>query len=461
MLSALRHRNFRLYFTAQIVSNVGTWVQITVENWLVLQLSHSGLALGVTNALQFGPSVLLGMYGGVVADRHERRRLLIVTQTCLGLVALAVGLLAGIGIVRVWIIWVAAGMLGLVKCFDEPAIQSFVKDLVGPADLPNAVAWTNTIKATGRMVGPVLGGLVLTTLGTAPGFLVNAATFALVVIVLANLRQCELSPRTPVSRASGQIREGLIYVYTEPVLMATLVVMTVVFMAAYNFQISLALIASETLAGDSQTYGVLMSALGLGAAAGSLIFARHGRTGLPMILVWTYALAVTQVAVAAVHSVVPLLAATFAYGVSAGLFSVTAISTLQLRTVEDMRGRVMALYSICFLGSSPAGGPAFGALAGWIGVSGALRITASICVMTALVAAIVWQPPWRSTEPRMTAGDTTVGNGPIAVHDTHRGPIRHDQTARRRSGAALHRLGSDRGGRQPPAPHRRWRDRDR
>ena len=277
MLSALRHRNFRLYFTAQIVSNVGTWVQITVENWLVLQLSHSGLALGVTNALQFGPSVLLGMYGGVVADRRERRRLLIVTQTCLGLVALAVGLLAGIGIVRVWIIWVAAGMLGLVKCFDEPAIQSFVKDLVGPADLPNAVAWTNTIKATGRMVGPVLGGLVLTTLGTAPGFLVNAATFALVVIVLANLRQCELSPRTPVSRASGQIREGLIYAYTEPVLMATLVVMTVVFMAAYNFQISLALIASETLAGDSQTYGVLMSALGLGAAAGSLIFARHGR----------------------------------------------------------------------------------------------------------------------------------------------------------------------------------------
>ena len=112
-------------------------------------------------------------------------------------------------------------MLGLVKCFDEPAIQGFVKDLVGPADLPNAVAWTNTIKAVGRMVGPVLGGLVLTTLGTAPGFLVNAATFALVVIVLSSLRQCELSPRTPVSRASGQIREGLIYAYTEPVLMAT------------------------------------------------------------------------------------------------------------------------------------------------------------------------------------------------------------------------------------------------
>jgi predicted MFS family arabinose efflux permease len=204
--------------------------------------------------------------------------------------------------VRVWIIWVAAGTLGLVKCFDEPAIQSFVKDLVGSADLPNAVAWTNTIRATGRMVGPALGGVVLTTLGTAPGFLVNAATFALVVIVLANLRQGELSPRTPVPRASGQIREGLVYVYTEPVLVATLIVMTVVFTAAYNFQISLALIASETLAGDSQTYGTLLSALGLGAAAGSLILARSARTGLPIMLVSTCALAATQVAVAAVDT---------------------------------------------------------------------------------------------------------------------------------------------------------------
>ena len=167
-LSALRHRNFRLYFTAQIVSNVGTWVQITVENWLVLELSHSGLALGVTNALQFGPSLLLGMYGGVVADRHHRRRLLIITQAGLGLLALAVGLLAGIGVVRVWIIWLAAGAVGLVKSFDLPASQGFVKDLVGPADLPNAVAWTNTISATGRMVGPMVGGVVLAALGVAP-----------------------------------------------------------------------------------------------------------------------------------------------------------------------------------------------------------------------------------------------------------------------------------------------------
>jgi len=387
-LFALRHRNFRLYFAAQIVSNIGTWVQITVENWLVLELSHSGLALGVTNALQFGPLIILGMYGGVVADRHDRRRLLMLTQTCLGLLALTVGVVAGIGIVRVWMIWLAAFALGVVKCFDEPALQSFIKDLVVPTDLPNAVAWANTIKATGRMVGPVLGGLVLTKVGLAPGFLINAATFALVVVVLAKLCHRELSTRTPVPHASGQIREGLIYVFRDPVLAATTIIMIVVFATAYNFQISLALIAAETLGGKSQVYGSLMSVLGLGAAVGSLILARRARTGLPAILLWTGGLAVTQMVMAAVHDVSFLHAATFAYGVSAGLFSVTVISTLQSRTVEDMRGRVMALYSICFLGVCLVSGPAFGGLAQWIGVSGALRVSGSICAVVALTGVI-------------------------------------------------------------------------
>jgi MFS family permease len=290
---------------AQVVSNVGTWVQITVENWLVLELTHSGVALGVTNALQFGPSILFGMYGGLVVDRRDRRRLLMITQACLGLLALMVGSLAAIGTIRVWIIWSAAGILGIVKCVDEPALQSFVKDLVGTGDLPNAVALTNTIKATGRMVGPVLGGLVLSTIGAASGFLINAATFALVVAMLARLRRKELSPRIPVARASGQIREGLVYVCTEPVLAATSIIMVMVFVSAYNFQVSLALIASETLAGDSKAYGSLMSALGLGAAVGSLILARHARTGLPMILAGTCALAATQMAVAAAHDCYP------------------------------------------------------------------------------------------------------------------------------------------------------------
>jgi MFS family permease len=191
--------------------------------------------------------------------------------------------------------------------------------------------------------------------------------------------------------------------------------MIVVFAAAYNFQISLALIASETLAGDGQTYGALMSALGLGAVAGSLILARHARTGLPVILVWTCALAVTQMAVASAHGLVPLLAATFAYGMSAGLFSVTVISTLQARTAEEMRGRVMAVHSVCFLGSSLVGGPAFGALAGWIGVTGALRVAASICAAVALGAAVAWRAS-RSTRLCHDSGPTCTSAGCLARH---------------------------------------------
>jgi len=373
---------------AQIVSNVGTWVQITVENWLVLELSHSGVALGVTNALQFGSSLVLGLYGGVVADRSDRRRVLIVTRSCLGLLALALGLLAGIGALRVWLIWLAAGLLGLVKCFDLPALQSFVKDLVGLEDLANAVAWTNTISATGRMVGPMLGGLVLTTAGASHGFLINAVSFALVVVVLAKLRGSALAPRIPAPRASGQIREGLIYVRKDPVLAAASIIMAVVFVSAYNFQVSLALIASDVLVGDSRVYGSLMSALGLGAAVGSLILARRARTGLDAMLVWTAVLAVTQMAVAGVQDRLAVLAATFAYGVGAGLFSVTAIATLQARTADDMRGRVLALYSICFMGSSLLGGPIFGALSQWIGVPGALRVTGSVCAIVALIGLV-------------------------------------------------------------------------
>ena len=386
-LAALRHRNFQLYFAAQVVSSLGSWVQITVENWLVLQLSHSGLALGVTNALQFGPSVAFGLYGGVIADRCDHRRVLMFTQAGMGLLALAVGVLAGLGVVRVWMIWIAAGAFGLIKCFDLPAQQSFVKDLVGTGDLANAVALTNLVSAIGRTVGPVFGGLLLASLGIATGFVSNAATFALVVAMLLWLDPTKLAPRARVPRASGQIQQGLLYVVSKPDLAVTAVVMFAVFTAAYNFQIALALIASRNLTGGGQLYGILMSALGLGVVTGSLASARRARTGVTVILLWTTALAVTQLAVAAAHSITLLLPTVFVYGLSAGLFSVTVINSLQSQTAETMRGRVMAVYAVAFLGSSLVGGPAFGALAEWIGISGAMDVAACICAIVALGAA--------------------------------------------------------------------------
>jgi len=395
-LCAFRSRNFRTYFAAQLASSIGTWMQITVENWLVLQISQSGMAIAVTNLLQFSPSVLIGMYGGVIADRHDRRRILMVTQGSLGLLALVVGLLAAFGTVRVWIIWIAAGGFGFIKCFDLPALQAFTKDLVGEEDLSNAVAWTGVIAALGRTIGPALGGLLLTTMGVAPGFLFNAVTFSIIVMVLASLRRDELAQRAFAPRMQHQVRAGLTYVCAAPTLAATSVVMLAVFISSYNFQVSIALIASTVLHGDSRIYGWLMSALGLGAASGSLMFARWQRVGLLMVIILAIALAATQVGLAAMHSLTLLAAGTFAYGMCVGLFSATVVSTLQLFASDDMRGRVMALYSTCFLGSALIGVPGFAALAEGLGVSSALRAAALICVGGAVASAIIWRPHLQS-----------------------------------------------------------------
>jgi predicted MFS family arabinose efflux permease len=243
----------------------------------------------------------------------------------------------------------------------------------------------------GRVLGSVLGGVLLATTGTSTGFLLNAASFALVVATLSRLRNDELAPRTRVPPVPGQIREALTYVRSQPALAATAIVMIVVFVCAYNFQVALALIAAGIPGGGSQTYGGLMSALGLGFAAGSLLLARRASTAVPIILAWTCAIAAAQVVLSCVSTTIPLLLSTFAYGICAGLFTVTVMSTLQLTAADEMRGRVMALYSICFLGGSLIGAPGFGWAASWIGVSATLRAAASLCALTALVVGIVWQ----------------------------------------------------------------------
>jgi MFS family permease len=188
---SLRNPNFRVYFVAQIGSNIGSWIQITAENWLVLQLTDSGLALGITNALQFGPLVFFGLYGGVVADRFDRRRLLIVTQSALALLAAATGLLVATNLIQMWMIWVTALLLGLMMCIDKPALLSFVKDLVGEAYLPNAVALNNAAISSGRMIGPAISGVMIASFGMAPSFLINAVSFGLVVLVLMILDACD------------------------------------------------------------------------------------------------------------------------------------------------------------------------------------------------------------------------------------------------------------------------------
>src|SRR6266446_8814860 len=391
---SLRNPNFRIYFVAQIGSNVGTWIQITAENWLILQLTDSGLALGVTNALQFGPLVFLGLYGGVIADRCDRRCLLIVTQSALGLLAAVIGLLVAINLIQLWMIWLAALLLGLIMCIDRPALSSFIKDLVGEADLPNAVALNNAVISSGRMIGPVISGLLIASFGMAPSFFVNAISFGLVVLVLIILDVANLHMTKPAERKPGPVREGLSYIRQDRVLRLTVIAMSVVFVTAYNFQVLVPLLASRMLGGSSELYGIVMSSLGLGAVTGSLLIASWVKPGVMMVAVWCGLLSIFHIWLALPFGVYFALTGMFLLGVSCGFFNVTVTSTLQLRARDDVRGRVMAMYSIGILGSALVGAPLAGTFADTVGVSDTFLIIAAICAGTTAATAWTWWS-WR------------------------------------------------------------------
>ena len=387
---SLRNPNFRVYFAAQIGSNIGSWIQITAENWLVLQLTDSGLALGITNAFQFGPLVFFGLYGGVVADRFDRRCLLIVTQSALALLAAAIGLLVATNLIQMWMIWVAALLLGLIMCIDKPALLSFVKDLVGEAYLPNAVALNNAAISSGRMIGPAISGVIIASFGTAPSFLINAVSFGLVVLVLMIFDVARLPVTRPGERKPGQVREGLSYIRKDRVLMLTVIAMSVIFIAAYNFQVMVPLVASRMFNGSSGSFGIVMSSLGLGAVLGSLLIASWVKPGVRMIAVCCGLLSIVHILLALPLGIYFALSSVFLLGVSCGFFNVTVTSTLQLRARNDVRGRVMAMYSIGILGSALVGAPLAGHLADIVGVSDTFLIIATICAGTAVTTGWIW-----------------------------------------------------------------------
>jgi MFS family permease len=353
-------------------------------------MTDSGLALGITNALQFGPLVFFGLYGGVVADRFDRRRLLIVTQGALALLAAAIGLLVVTNLIQLWMIWVAALLLGLIMSIDRPALLSFVKDLVGEADLPNAVALNNAVISSGRMIGPVISGLLIASFGTAPSFFINAISFGLVVLVLMILDVARLHVTVPAERKPGQVREGLSYIRQDRALALTVTAMSVVFVAAYNFQVLVPLLTFRMLGGSSELYGVVMSCLGLGAVTGSLLIASWVKPGVMMIAAWCGLLGIVHIWLALPLGVYFALAGMFLLGVSCGFFNVTVAGTLQLRARDDVRGRVMAMYSIGILGSALIGAPLAGTLADTVGVSNTFLIIAAICATTAAMTAWAW-----------------------------------------------------------------------
>ena len=381
--SALAIPNFRRYFYGQTTSLVGTWMQSVAQAWLVYTLTHSSTALGFVIALQTLPVLVLGPYGGVIADRVDKRRLMIVLQSIMGLQALVLGLLTVLHVVRFWELCVLAVILGLNNTFENPARQSFVLEMVGSGELRNAVSLNSTMVNAARAVGPAVAGLLIATVGVGVCFLVNAASFVAVVYSLTSMDTSALRPSEPTGRERGQLREGFRYVAKHPRLGIPLVMMAIVGTLAYEFQVTLPVVAKQTFHGGATTYGFLTAAMGFGAVVGGLVTATRGRTGLRTL---TMAGGLFGVMIL-FASVAPVLGAEFVALAAVGWTSVTFLATgnttLQLESEPSMRGRVMALWSVAFLGSTPVGGP----LIGWIVAVASARVGLAVGGVACLVAA--------------------------------------------------------------------------
>jgi MFS family permease len=397
MFRSLRVRNYRLYAAGQLVSLTGTWMQRVAQDWLVLELTNSGTALGVVTALQFGPSLLLGMYGGVLADRGDKRKLLLATQSAIALVALLLGVLDVSGVVAYWQVLVLAGALGVISAIDTPIRQSFVIEMVGKDELTNAVAINSTIFNSGRILGPALAGVLITAAGTGSAFLINAASSVAVLAALAAMRPAELLPSKPVARARGQLREGLHYVRQRHDLLLTMVLIFVIGTFGLNFQITSALLAKNVFHRGAGGYGLLSTALAVGAFCGAVVATR--RTVRP-----TSAFLLLTGGVFSVGEIVAGSMPTFGWTVVAlvptGLAMLTvttaANSHIQLGVAATMRGRVMALYLICFMGGTPLGAPIVGWLAEVAGPRWGLIGGGLVCVISvAVLATATWIVPRR------------------------------------------------------------------
>lgn len=395
LFAALTVPNFRLYLTGQAISLPGTWMQVVAQSWLVLQLTRSGALLGLVAAAQFAPVLLLGPYGGLVADRADKRRLLLGTQTALGLLALTLGLLTVTHQVRLWMVFALAVALGIVNSVDQPTRQTFVPEMVGRDLVQNAVSLNSVLTNGARAIGPAVAGLVIATAGLGVCFLVNAASFAAVLLALARIRTRSLNPAPHAGHQPGQLTDGLRYVRRTPGLLVPLLMMALVGTFAYEFQVSLPLLARFSLHGGAGTYGFMTAAMGVGAVCGGLAVAGLSRTGLLPFTVAAAGFAGAVFGAAVAPSLPWELAALAVTGFFSTGFMATGNTTLQLTADPQYRGRVMALWSVTFTGSTPIGGPVIGVIADGLGPRYGLGAGALACLAATILGttALAKMPP--------------------------------------------------------------------
>lgn len=358
--SALHIRNFRLFIFGQGISMCGTWMQTVAVSWLVLKMTHSGTQLGLVIAAQFLPILIFGVWGGVVADRFNKRTILYFTQTLAGLLALTFGILVLAHVITLWMIYALSIGFGMVLVVDNPTRQAFVSEMVGREQLKNAITLNSTMVNMARVIGPSFAGILIATVGIGTCFIVNAGSYLAVLVALYLMHGGELNPSPKSVREPGQIRAGLAYVWSEPKLKSTLLMMLIIGTFAYEFPVILPLFATITLHGDARTYSIMMAATGVGAIAGGIYTASQATTRETQ-LVWSAILFGISILLA---SLMPNLVSVIILLVIVGSLSVLFIAlgntTLQLTSEPSMRGRVMALWMIAFAGTTPIGGPIIG-----------------------------------------------------------------------------------------------------
>jgi MFS family permease len=390
-LSAFRHYNFTVFWLGMLVSLIGTWMQQIGQAWLVLQLTADPLALGMVAAAQFAPVLVLGLFGGIVADTVSKRKALMVTQVAAGVLALILGVLTASGVVEVWHVFVLALALGVVNSFDMPIRQSFVVEMVGREDIANAVALNSAVFNGSRIVGPAIAGVAIAIIGLAPLFFVNALTYVAVVISILLMRTNELYPsaRMVIERnvrsVVDRLVEGLRYTRRDEAIFLAISTLTFVSIFALNFSVLIPLVARDVLGGQADTYGFLMAASGAGSLLSALSIAFGGRPTMPRLLLGAFAIGLAMFGLGISRSVPVSMALMFLAGWGTIAMAATANTLIQLRTPDELRGRVMSVYTTAFAGSTPVGG----IFTGIVASVGGAALAASLGGILAMIVAVM------------------------------------------------------------------------
>lgn len=378
--------NFRLYFLGQGISLSGTWMQTIAQSWLVLELTHSGTQLGLVTAAQFLPILLFGVWGGVIADRFNKRKILYVTQSAYGILALILGLLVVSNYIQLWMVYVIAACVGLITVVDNPSRQTFVVEMVGPDRLRNAISLNSTIVNMARVIGPSFAAIIIATIGVGDCFLINAVSFVAVIMALAAMRKSELFP---IPRAKhdepGGVIVGIRYVWGDPKLRSTLLMMLIMGTFTYEFPVILPLFATVSLHGNATTYSEISAAMGFGAVFGGLYTAGKRKIEQNQIITIAIFFGLAMIFVSVMPSILSALLLTIVMGALSIVFMALGNTTLQLNSKPQMRGRVMSMWAIAFQGTTPIGGPIIGLIADHANP----RVGILVGGVAALVAAIV------------------------------------------------------------------------